>query len=257
MKKAIKSIAKNLITANEVISNIFYGIFKEKISINVRGKSIGYYMNPRFGRPLPAIDINGEYEGPFLSRLIEDMLHFDGDKIYYLDIGGSFGFDVLVVNSFLPDKVAFYTFEPDKFSQIYFKKNVTGIPVKVIEKFVSDRSNANSIAIDDFCEQEGIIPTHIKIDIEGGEISALKGMVKTLKNYKPKLYIEFHEIFIRNRFKMNDSAIEEFFQTLKDLGYKMEFNSHHYPLFSGESNVYDYNWVSEKPNSMLYAVICT
>jgi hypothetical protein len=255
--KAIKSIAKDVISSNEMIANTFFALFKEKIFINVQGQSISYYMNPRFGRPMKAIDINGEYEGPFLSRLIEDLLNFKEDKICFFDIGGGFGFDVLVLNSFLPGKVSCFTFEPDKFYQIYFKKNVSGIPVKIIEKFVSDKTDANSIAIDDFCEQEGVKPTHMKIDIEGGEIYALKGMMKTLKTHKPKLYIEFHEIFIRNRFKMDDSVIQDFFQTLKELGYKIEFNSHHYPLFSGESNVYDYNWVSEKPNSMLYAVICT
>lgn len=254
--KAIKSIIKNVISSNEIISNIFYSTFKEKIFINVQDRSISYYMNPLFGKPLRAIDINGEYEGPFLSRLIEDMLNFKEDKIYFFDIGGGFGLDVLVVNSFLKDKVFCFTFEPDKFNLIYLKKNASGIPVQIIEKFVSDKSGINSITIDDFCEKEGVKPTHIKIDIEGAEIYALKGMINTLKNYKPKLYIEFHEIFIRNRLKMNESTIQEFFQTLNELGYKMEFNSHHYPLFSGSSKVYDYNWFSEKPNSMLYAVVC-
>ena len=253
--KAIKSKVKNLISSNIVTSELFYSFFKDKISINVRDKSISYYMNPLFGRSLQGIDINGEYEGPFLSRLIEDMLDFEG-KICYLDIGGGLGLDILVVDSFLKDKGSYFTFEPDKFSQIYLKKNVSGIPVKIIEKFVSDKSDKDSITIDNFCKAENIQPTHIKIDIEGAEIYALKGMLDTIKNYQPKLYIEFHEIFIRNRLKLNQSAIQEFFQTLSELGYEMEFNSHHYPLFSGSSEVYDYNWLSEKPNDMLYAVIC-
>ena len=253
--KAIKSKVKNAISSNRVTSELFYSFFKDKISINVRDRSISYYMNPLFGRSLEGIDINGEYEGPFLSRLIEDMLDFEG-QICYLDIGGGLGLDVLVVDSFLEERGSYFTFEPDKFSQIYLKKNLSGIPVKIVEKFVGDRSGADSITIDDFCEAENIKPTHIKIDIEGAEIYALKGMLDTIKNYKPKLYIEFHEIFIIKRFKLNQSAIQEFFQTLNEMGYKMEFNSHHYPLFSGSSKVYDYNWFPEKPNDMLYAVIC-
>lgn len=257
IKSNVKSTVKNIISSNQVFSNAFYALFKEKISINVKEKSISYYMNPLFGRSLPGIDINGEYEGPFVSRLIDDMLNFQKEaKICYLDIGGSFGFDILLLDSFLNDDISYFTFEPDKFSHIYLKKNISGIPVRIIEKFVSNRSKQDSVSIDDFCEAEDIKPTHIKIDIEGGEIYALKGMVNTLKKHKPRLYIEMHEIFIRNRFKMEQSAIEHFFQTLKDLGYEMEFNSHHYPIFSGSSKVYDYSWFSEKPNSELYAVVC-
>ncbi|MEM7593400.1 MAG: FkbM family methyltransferase [Cyanobacteria bacterium P01_A01_bin.83] len=235
---------------------MFYALFKEQVSIKVQDKNISYYMSPLFGRSLVSIDINGEYEGPFLARLIEDLHNFPNqEQICYLDIGGSFGFDILVLDSFLEEAATCYTFEPDKFSQIYLKRNVSGIPVKIIDKFVGSKSDCNSISIDDFCESEKIVPTHIKIDIEGGEIYALKGMIETLKKHKPRLYVEMHEIFIRNRLHQDQSAIEEFFQTLTDLGYELEFNSHHYPLFAGKSNVYDYSWLTEKPNDQLYAVI--
>ena len=257
IKSTVKSTVKDAVSANKLVSNLFYSLFKEKISINVQDKSISYYMNPLFGRSLPGIDINGEYEGPFLSRLINDMIEYQAKaEICYFDIGGSFGFDILVLDSFLQENVTYFTFEPDKFSRIYLKKNVSGIPVQIIEKFVSDKSDGDYITIDDFCVAENVAPTHIKIDIEGGEIYALKGMIDTLKKHKPRLYIEFHEIFIRNRFKLEQSAIQEFFDTLSGLGYEMEFNSHHYPLFSGTSKVYDYNWVAQKPNDQLYAVVC-
>lgn len=257
MKKIIKSTVKDFIGSNEVVASLFYVFFKEQVSIKVQERQIKYYMNPLFGRPLQGIDRNGEYEGPFLNRLIEDLLNFPQEKpICYLDIGGSFGFDVLVLDEFLSKPATCYTFEPDKFSQIYLKRNVKGIPVEIIDKFVAAKSDDHSITIDDFCAANNVIPTHIKIDIEGGEIYALPGMIETLKKYKPRLYIELHEIFIRNRFNQDQSAIEEFWQTLTDLGYELEFNSHHYPLFAGSSDVYDYHWSKEKPNDQLYAAVC-
>lgn len=256
MKKKIKSTIKNFIGSNEVVASVFYALFKEQVSIRVQDRQIKYHMNPLFGRSLTGIDRNGEYEGPFLARLINDLHSFPQDqKICYFDIGGSFGFDVLVLDSFLTEPILCYTFEPDKFSQIYLKRNVGDIPVNIIDKYVAEKTDRNSISIDDFCEANQVIPTHIKIDIEGGEIYALPGMIETLKKYKPRLYIEFHEIFIRNRLLQKQSAIEDFFQTLTELGYELEFNSHHYPLFAGSSQVYDYHWFSEKPNDQLYAVV--
>ncbi|MEM7758544.1 MAG: FkbM family methyltransferase [Cyanobacteria bacterium P01_A01_bin.40] len=258
MKTLIKSNIKEFIASNKVVAKLYYALFKEQVSIKVKDKNINYYMSPLFGRTLKGIDVNGEYEGPFLSRLINDLLNYSPEKqICYLDIGGSFGFDILVLDSFLTKQIDCYTFEPDKFSQIYLKRNVAEIPVKIIDKFVGEKSEGDYISIDDFCEAEKVVPSHIKIDIEGSEIHALKGMVKTLKKSKPRLYIEMHEIFIRNRLQQDHSAIEEFFQTLTELGYELEFNSHHYPLFAGKSNVYDYNWFTEKPNDQLYAVVCS
>lgn len=255
--RSVKATAKNIIASNTVFGNLYFAFFKEKISISVKDKTISYYMNPLFGKTLKAIDRNGEYEGPFLSRMIDDMIDFQKEaNVCYLDIGGSFGFDILVLDAFLEDNNTYITFEPDKFCRIFLRKNVANIPVKIVDKFVSDRSSQNSVSIDDFCEANGIEPTHIKIDIEGGEISALKGMIKTLEKHKPKIYIEMHEIFIRNRLGMEQREIENFFNTLTELGYEMEYNSHHYPLFSGSSDVYDYSWFAEKPNSELYAVVC-
>lgn len=56
----------------------------------------------------------------------------------------------------------------------------------------------NLITIDEFVEKTGIIPTFIKMDIEDGELNALKGAQKTLKKYHPKCSISIHEGNFRN-----------------------------------------------------------
>ncbi len=52
--------------------------------------------------------------------------------------------------------------------------------------------NRTQISIDDFCEQQSIIPNIIKIDVEGAEIGVLKGAQKTITNHSPTIIISVH-----------------------------------------------------------------
>jgi len=68
----------------------------------------------------------------------------------------------------------------------------------------------------------------IKIDIEGAELYALKGMVKSIKKFKPIILIEVcEEMFVSAGYSLNDMIT-----FLSDLNYKP------YKLFRGE--IYDY-----------------
>ncbi|XTZ19878.1 MAG: FkbM family methyltransferase, partial [cyanobacterium endosymbiont of Rhopalodia fuxianensis] len=48
----------------------------------------------------------------------------------------------------------------------------------------------STIALDDFVEHTGLIPELVKMDIEGAEFDAVKGMNKTIKSAKPHLILE-------------------------------------------------------------------
>jgi FkbM family methyltransferase len=48
------------------------------------------------------------------------------------------------------------------------------------------------ITLDSFVETTGIIPTFIKVDIEGSEIAFLEGAIETLLRYKPRVSIVSH-----------------------------------------------------------------
>lgn len=72
----------------------------------------------------------------------------------------------------------------------YMKENTNKIGRKSI--------NVDTITIDEFVKREGIKQINfIRMDIEGYEIEAFKGMTKTLKNTTPpfKLFIELHTKF--------------------------------------------------------------
>ncbi|MGI0481630.1 FkbM family methyltransferase [Geminocystis sp. CENA526] len=58
-----------------------------------------------------------------------------------------------------------------------------------------DQSNdpayqVNTIALDDFVAKTGLIPNLVKMDIEGAEFDAVKGMINTIKTAKPHLILE-------------------------------------------------------------------
>ncbi|GBF82288.1 FkbM family methyltransferase [Aphanothece sacrum] len=48
----------------------------------------------------------------------------------------------------------------------------------------------STIALDDFVNHTGLVPTVVKMDIEGAELDALKGMINTITTAKPHLILE-------------------------------------------------------------------
>jgi len=49
-----------------------------------------------------------------------------------------------------------------------------------------------TITIDDFVDNTGVGPSVIKIDVEGAELSVLKGAERTLSTVKPKIFLSVH-----------------------------------------------------------------
>ena len=56
-------------------------------------------------------------------------------------------------------------------------------------KGVKPNSSIQVIDLDTFCIEQAVIPSFIKLDVEGAEIDVLEGGAKTLQKYKPKLAI--------------------------------------------------------------------
>lgn len=53
-------------------------------------------------------------------------------------------------------------------------------------------TEVDSITLDSFFEEKGYYPDFIKMDIEGGGVSALKGMVNCITKHEPVLFLESH-----------------------------------------------------------------
>lgn len=74
-----------------------------------------------------------------------------------------------------------------------------------------------AVKLDDYVNNQNIKRIDLlKIDVEGSEMYALKGMQKTLEKHKPKILIELKE---ENHFQ-SDHSINEIISYLNDMGYE-------------------------------------
>lgn len=73
-----------------------------------------------------------------------------------------------------------------------------------------------AVTIDDITCQFGV-PTHIKIDVEGHELAALRGAKRTLRDSAPLVFLELHNDMIRSAFGDPVDCLAE----LNEHGYTM------------------------------------
>lgn len=69
-----------------------------------------------------------------------------------------------------------------------------------------------AISLDDYCQQHQLIPTHLKIDVEGGEMAVLRGARSLLEQHQPLIFLSTHGKDIK----------QHCIDYLTDLGYRFE-----------------------------------
>lgn len=84
-------------------------------------------------------------------------------------------------------------------------------------KELSDPGEIGEFAIDTIVEVYQDIPTVICLDVEGSEWRVLEGAVKTLKKYKPRLFVSIHPEFM---FRIYGEYQADLRKWIKDLGYR-------------------------------------
>lgn len=120
------------------------------------------------------------------------------------DIGGQIGYDALVLGKLSGAEVL--SVEPLQDYCKTIRENVAENPrsvgrITVLDGYVDETSGGSDgskrVTIDELAEKF-FVPDFIKIDIEGGEVSALRGAKRTLTERKPHLLVEVHSLHLEN-----------------------------------------------------------
>ena len=176
-------------------------------------------------------------------RFAKWMIRNLGESEIFFDVGAHFGFFSLLASTIVKTNGKVFSFEPSDFASNILLKNISGFsnvksfPLVVSDKsgeeFFSERDAGNteasgivsenengkkikSVSLDEFCMQEKIFPTTIKIDAEGSELKVLSGMKSLLINHRPKIIMEFWS----KNFHENSQHLESI-NFLKSLEYKL------------------------------------
>ena len=150
-----------------------------------------------------------------------------------LDIGAHRGYYTLVFSKQVGDSGRVLAFEPDdaQLPSLYKNLEMNSIKnVSVHELALSNVAGDHTLKVcsvdsltlhteifDEWSQKEDISKVDmVKLDIEGSELNALKGMKGMLEKCHPTLFIEVHPVYLKDFGQSADELIE----FLTDLGYK-------------------------------------
>lgn len=109
------------------------------------------------------------------------------------DLGGQYGYDALVLAKLTGGPVVSVEADPGLAEEI--RLNVAanpGLPpIEVVCGYVADEENGDRITIDGLAGRSGM-PDLLKLDIEGGEVLALRGASRVLAERRPAIQLEVH-----------------------------------------------------------------
>jgi FkbM family methyltransferase len=233
--KLIRNLLKNMMYR---YARIIYG---EKREIKLASK-FKIYLNSKFA--FSNYENWGDNHNSGFNKLIE----LANNKKTVFDIGGHIGLTAIPLSKVIDKQGIVYVFEPSNNNRYYLNKHLeyNNIKnVKVIDKLLGNKPNKNidfyelkdvsgtpsivkvkddfikttkeQITLDNFCEENHLVPELIKIDIEGAEIYALEGSIKTIKTYKPEIILSFHPKHIEKLGKTK----KDLFDILYELNYEI------------------------------------
>lgn len=211
----------------------------------------------KIGYPIDIYDLDISVLSVFLIKQYEYKNIKPSKKDFVIDAGGCYGDTAICFANEVGSDGKVFSFEFVPTNLKIFHKNLELNPdlknrIEIVENplwnesgkmmhyidrgpssEVSFEDNGNSdgkvktISIDDFVRQKNIKKIDfIKMDIEGTELEALKGAIKTIKKFKPKMAICIYH-------RLDDFLTIPRFINELDLGYK--FYLKHSSIYAGET----------------------
>jgi FkbM family methyltransferase len=191
-----------------VKTNIDY--FNSNLNIFFDQKSKDLYLSIINFRIKADISFMKEFTYDIDSQYFDEVVEF-GESEVFIDGGGFDGFTTQNFISKCPNYKKIYYFEPNKsllnqteklfenYSNISFN-NIGLFDSKGVQRF--DLNNGPTSSVSEFGEElinvdklDSIVNepvTFVKLDIEGAEMKALKGMKEIIETHKPKLAISVY-----------------------------------------------------------------
>lgn len=198
--------------------------FQPEISPIFISKSFKLYLDPK-DLSGPSFDVMYDKSAAFYryeEDLKADLLQYLKTGGVFFDVGGNIGVISFFVKKFYP-KSPIVIFEPGEIASKCLKKTIEVNNLKdvtLVTKGVSDRSgvaeffldprstggsslikhhenktNKKSesielISLDDYIKEVNVIPSLVKIDVEGAENLVIRGARNLIKNHMPNFIIE-------------------------------------------------------------------
>lgn len=220
-----------------------------------------------------------EVQNALLSLMAIDRLR--NKKHVYFDIGANIGLHVLFMKREFPD-IDIVAFDPSPLSWIYLELTLkyNNINNTILEKYaLSDKnsftefynfgeeSSADSLKNTNRCpgvkpniiqvqtrrmddiDFGPLVPSVIKMDCEGSELSILTGAIKTIKSTKPLIMLEFHPVN-KKAFGVTDVDIFSMIESLDYHIFNLNFDMLDLKKFISAQDIFEENYIL-LPNDLI------
>jgi len=217
IKKIVNSLPEPLISVfnDTLVEQFYYNYLTGKIEFVDRKFSTecGQFT---ISIPAYANDWYSEKHEPKLNLALSQVL--TTDSVFY-DIGSQFGYHIQFAVTCGVTKSNIHSFEASTFRHAILQEQFSD--VHLVNQRVSSEDSEDTLTINSYRELTQS-PDVVKIDVEGAEGDVLEGMIDTLDDCTPVVFIEVHPELLTN-FGYNT---EEVYDILAELGYDIVITNH-------------------------------